>query len=62
MKQEQKENLDPKMQALLDSLELTKTGYAGIDKNGMKVDRRIYPDAIPLQKNTLLNIPEPKKV
>lgn len=49
-------------EALLKSLELTKSGYAGIDKNGNKVDRRQYPDAVPLQKNTLLGIPEPKKL
>lgn len=51
-----------RIKKLMASLELTKTGYAGIDKNGNKVDRREHPEAVPLMKSTPLGIPEPKKV
>lgn len=47
---------------LLKSFELTLSGYAGIDKNGNKVDRREFPDAVPLAYNTLLGIPHPKEI
>lgn len=35
-------------------------GYAGVLPGGEVVDRREWPNAIPMQKNSLLNIPEPK--
>lgn len=41
-------------------LPLIASGYAGVDKTGMIVDRREHPDALPMQKNTLLNIPAPR--
>jgi hypothetical protein len=47
---------------LLEVQKITKLGFAGVDKDGRTVDRRLYKDAIPMQKNRLLNIPEPKKV
>jgi len=47
---------------LKDSVKLTQTGYAGLDKNGKKVDRREFPDALPLPYNPALNIPYPKSV
>jgi hypothetical protein len=62
MSEETKEQLEERIKALRDSLELTQTGYAGIDKNGNKVDRRQFPDAIPLQYNSLLKIPHPKEI
>jgi hypothetical protein len=43
-----------KIQAIIAS------GYAGILPNGNIVDRREYPDAVTVQKNTLLDVPEPK--
>jgi hypothetical protein len=39
-----------------------KEGFAGVLGNGQMVDRREFPDAIPLQKNSLLGIPEPKEL
>lgn len=51
-----------RLAALRKSLELTQSGYAGIDRNGNKVDRREHPEAVPLQKSTPLGIPEPKKL
>lgn len=37
-------------------------GYGGVLPNGNVVDRRIYPDAIPIPANTLFGTPEPKQV
>lgn len=42
--------------------EINASGYAGILSNGNIVDRRYFPKAIPVPKNTLLNIPEPKPI
>lgn len=41
-------------------LEVIKNGFAGVVENGMIVDRRERPDAIPIQKNDMLGAPEPK--
>ena len=38
------------------------TGYAGITKNGLIVDRREVRDATPIQKDDTLNIPSPRPV
>jgi hypothetical protein len=53
-------NTEERMKALLQSLELTKTGFAGLDKSGQKVDRREFPEAVPFGKSTPLNIPNPR--
>ncbi len=43
------------------SLQIIKLeGWAGVLPNGNIVDRREHPTAIPMQKNTLLGIPEPR--
>ena len=42
------------------ALRFTQAGYAGCLRNGMIVDRRLHPEAIPVPANTLLGIPEPK--
>lgn len=39
----------------------TAEGWAGCLQNGMIVDRRVYPDATPIQRNSLLGVPEPQK-
>jgi hypothetical protein len=41
-------------------MEINDSGYAGCDRNGNIVDRREHPEAVPVQKNRLLGIPEPK--
>lgn len=61
MKKETEEQ-QKRLKQLTDSIELTKSGYAGIDKDGKKVDRRLFPDAVPLEYNPDLNIPHPKDV
>ena len=51
-----------KVDALMKILEINKSGYAGVLPNGNIVDRREHPTAIPVQKNAMFNIPEPKKL
>lgn len=43
-------------------LDITAEGYAGVLRTGQLVDRRKYLQAIPVQKSTPLNTPEPKDV
>lgn len=39
--------------------ETIKSGFAGTMPNGSIVDRRVYPEAIPLQQNSMLGVPKP---
>lgn len=39
---------------------LNQSGYAGVNKQGTIVDRREFPNAIPIQGNSLFNIVKPK--
>ena len=41
---------------------LNASGYAGVLPSGGLVDRRYYPDAIPVQKNSIFGVAEPKEV
>ena len=50
------------LKELMKIIEINKAGYAGILSNGNIVDRREYPEAIPVQKNTMFGIPKPKKL
>jgi len=45
-----------------DAIELSKTGYAGVDKQGRIVDRREFPDAVPMPANTMFGVPSPKEI
>ena len=48
---------------LVDIHEIHIAGYAGIlGIIGTIVDRRMYPEAIPVAKNSLFGIPEPKSI
>ena len=48
---------------LIEAHEITVSGYAGVmPHNGMSVDRRKHPEAIPARKNSALGIPEPKEL
>ena len=40
--------------------EFTSAGFSGVLSNGNVVDRRIYPNAIPMQRNSMLGIPDAK--
>lgn len=46
----------------IEMMALIKSGFAGVLPTGGIVDRRKHPEAIPIQKNTLLGVPEPKKI
>lgn len=50
------------VEALMGRVALSKTGYAGILGDGSIVDRRKFPNAVPVQKNPMMGIPAPKKV
>jgi hypothetical protein len=41
---------------------INESGYAGCLPTGEIVDRRHFPEATPVQENTLLDIPKPKKL
>jgi len=41
---------------------LNASGFAGVLPTGGIVDRRYYPEAIPVQKNTLFGVAEPKEI
>lgn len=51
-----------KMKMLLDGIELIKSGYAGVDKNGTIKDRRTTQGLIACRENPSLNTPHPKPV
>ena len=40
--------------------QFTQAGFSGVLSNGNIVDRRIFPDCIPMQKNEAFGIPQPK--
>ncbi len=41
-------------------LDTIKSGFAGVLPTGRIVDRRAHPEAMPIQKNELLGVPEPR--
>jgi hypothetical protein len=47
---------------LIEIMEINDSGYAGVLSNGNIVDRRIHPDAIPVQENKMMGIPKPKSI
>jgi hypothetical protein len=47
---------------LIEIDEINQSGYAGCDSNGSIVDRRKCPDAVPIAKNSMLGLPEPKQL
>lgn len=53
---------EKKKEELLKIVELNKSGYAGCLPNGNIVDRREFPNAIPIQKNSLFGVVEPKEL
>lgn len=64
MTEETKQKLrDAGRQDLIDTDELLESGYAGVNKQGRIVDRRIDKEAVPMQYNSMFpNTPPPKKV
>ena len=51
-----------KIASLLANIELTKSGFAGMSKAGMIVDRRTHPDASIIAANPFLCIGKPKYI
>jgi hypothetical protein len=45
--------------AVEEHLAVKAAGFAGVLPGGTLVDRRNHPDAIPVQKNAMLDVPEP---
>lgn len=62
----QKNEIKPEDQerykALMKIHEINKSGYAGVLPNGNIVDRREFPAATPVKKNSIFGIPEPKQL
>ncbi len=59
---ESEEDSNQRLKNLRKITELNESGFAGIDRNGNIVDRRIHPEAIPVQENPLFNVAKPRKV
>ena len=53
---------EEKLNLLLKTLEISKSGYAGTLSNGNIVDRREYPEAIPIEENKMFGVPKPIKI
>ena len=51
-----------RLKELLKTVEVMKSGYAGILPNGNIVDRREHPEAVVIQENPLFNTPKPKRL
>lgn len=47
---------------LIETHDLIASGYAGINQQGTIVDRRQFPEAVPIQENAMFNAPKPKDV
>lgn len=43
-------------------IELSKSGYGGTLRNGNIVDRRQFPEAYPIQENSMFGVPKPKDI
>lgn len=44
---------------LIETHEISISGYGGVNRAGNIVDRRKFPDAVPIAKNSMFGIPEP---
>lgn len=53
------EQLAERVKVLMAGIELSKSGYAGVLSTGQIVDRREFPNAIPMQENSMFGIPKP---
>ena len=53
---------EEKLNLFLKTLEISKSGYAGTLSNGNIVDRREYPEAMPIQENKMFGVPKPIKL
>ena len=51
-----------RLKELLKTVDIMKSGYAGVMSNGNIVDRREHPEAVAIQENPLFNTPKPKRL
>lgn len=58
----EKKEQEERKQSLLITMEIIKSGYAGVLPNGNIVDRRIHTEEIPIPENPLFNTPKPKDI
>ena len=54
--------IDAGRKDLVEVYEINQSGFAGMNASGNIVDRRKFPNAVPVQENKLLGIPKPKKL
>lgn len=50
---------DEHVAQLLKGIEISQSGWGGMLPGGQIVDRREYPEAIPIVKNSMFGVPEP---
>lgn len=53
---------DAGMDDLIRAYEVSQSLYGGVSPSGAIVDRREFPEAVPMQKNDMLGIPEAKEI
>ena len=51
-----------RLKELLKTMDVIKSGYAGVMPNGNIVDRREHPEAIEIPENPLFSTPKPKRL
>lgn len=56
------EQTKKRLELLMKGVDVCKSGYGGILPSGQIVDRREFPDAIPMQENALFGTPKPNSV
>ena len=56
------EQVTERVALLRKGIEISKSGYGGVNKLGYIVDRREFPDAVPIQENSMFGTPKPIKI
>ncbi len=56
------EQVTERVKLLRKGIEIAKSGYGGINKIGHIVDRREFPDAVPILENAMFGNPKPKDI
>jgi hypothetical protein len=62
MSVEQYEDMTNRLPSHLLTFYILESGYAGVNRNGTIVDRRIYPDAVPMPSGGISIAPTPKDI
>ena len=56
------EDMESSVPNRLITMYVIESGYGGVNIHGAIVDRRIYPNAVPIQKSSYSSAPEPKDI